>query len=145
MLNKNDIRKANARCVDWDALRYKAAVSAMQGLLSNASLVDPAWDFRVNVEKTAVAVADALIAELKKEPKEELSQPVTKSGDKDDFIPVGETFEFEGERFKCAEMYNGCIGCAFEGKDCGDTPPCGYLGRQDGKDVIFKKVEGFTD
>jgi len=83
MLNKNDIRKANARCVDWDALRHKAAISAMQGLLSNASLVDPAWDFRVNVEKTAVAYADALIAELRKEAKEELGQSVTKTGDKE--------------------------------------------------------------
>lgn len=59
---------------NWTALRNQAAVAAMQGLLSNASLVDPAWDFRVNVEKTAVALADALIAELRKEKKAEWSE-----------------------------------------------------------------------
>lgn len=79
----DEIRKTNERGVDWDALRNQAAVAAMQGLLSNASLVDPAWDYRVNVEKTAVACADSLIAELKKEAKAELSQAVTKSGDKE--------------------------------------------------------------
>lgn len=144
---------------NWTALRNQAAVAAMQGTITILGSSDRSAFREVVVEgfrgakKTfpneiaqfAVACADSLIAELKKEANAELSQPVTKSGDKDDFIPVGETFEFEGERFKCAEFYNGCLGCAFYGKDCGDTPPCGYLNRQDGKDVIFKKVEENKD
>lgn len=97
MLNKNDIRKANARCVDWDALRYKAAIAAMQGTITILSSSDRYAFREVVVEgfrgekKTfpneiaqfAVACADSLIAELKKEAEAELSQSVTKTGDKD--------------------------------------------------------------
>ena len=151
----DEIRKANERGVDWEQRRYEIAKEMLpyvaettrSVLASGHGLGDEAEGKTVPevCASSAVVFADALIAELRKEKKAELSQPVTKTGDKGDFIPVGETFEFEGRRFKCAEMYNGCTGCAFEGKDCGDTPPCGYLNRQDGKDVIFKKLEENKD
>ena len=128
---------------NWTALRNQAAVAAMQGLLSNASLVDPAWDFRVNVGKTAVALADALIAELKNE-----QEKIKNEQEKikfPNFIPVGGTFEFEGKRFLCVDAKDCCVGCAFYEKDCGKTPPCSCSRRDDEKDVIFKKLEENKD
>ena len=151
----DEIRKANKRGVDWEQRRYEIAKEMMPYAAETyRSVLKAGHGLGYNAEgktvpelgaSSAVAYADALIAELRKEKKAELSQPVTKTGDKDDFIPVGETFEFEGEYFKCAEFYNGCLGCAFYGKECADTPPCGYLNRQDGKDVIFKKLEENKD
>ena len=134
---------------NWAALRNQAAIAAMQGLLSNASLVDPAWDFRVNVEKTAVALADALIAELKNEQEKiKNEQEKIKLGFNikfPNFIPVGGTFEFEGKRFLCVDAKDGCTGCAFYEKDCEKTPPCSCSRRDDEKDVIFKKLEENKD
>lgn len=92
----DEIRKANERGVDWDALRNQAAVAAMQGTITILGSSDRSAFREVVVEgfggakKTfpneiaqfAVACADSLIAELKKEANAELSQPVTKSGDK---------------------------------------------------------------
>ena len=144
---------------NWTALRNQAAVAAMQGTITILGSSDRSAFREVVVEgfrgakKTfpneiaqfAVACADSLIAELKKDANAELSQPVTKSGDKDDFIPVGETFELEGERFKCVETEVSCEGCAFYEKNCGKAPTCSYSLRDDGKEVIFKKLEENND
>ena len=151
----DEIRKANERGVDWEQRRYEIAKEMLPYvaettrsiLASGHGLGDEAEGKTVPevCASSAVVFADALIAELRKEKKAEHSQPVAKTGDEGDFIPVGETFEFEGERFVCAEGKGGCIGCAFYGKECKKTPPCSCSGRGDEKDVIFKKLEENKD
>lgn len=49
-------------CVE---LRERAAVSAMQGMLSNPALVDESLNYRITIEEAAIGYADSLIAKLK--------------------------------------------------------------------------------
>ena len=52
----------------WHDVRERAAIAAMQGLLSNPGLLDDiSLDYRIPIEKDAVAYADALVEQLKKE------------------------------------------------------------------------------
>ena len=50
----------------WQDVRERAAIAAMQGLLSNLGLLDKiSLDYRISIEKTAVDYADALVEQLK--------------------------------------------------------------------------------
>ena len=90
----DEIRKANERGVDWEQRRYEIAKEMLPYvaettrsiLASGHGLGDEAEGKTVPevCASSAVVFADALIAELKKEKKAELSQSVTKTGDKDD-------------------------------------------------------------
>ena len=51
----------------WQDLRERAAIAAMQGILSNAGLVDGQYEYRITVEKSALAYADELVKHLKGE------------------------------------------------------------------------------
>lgn len=89
----DEIRKANERGIDWEQRRYEIAKEMMPYvaettrsiLASGHGLGDGAEGKTVPevCASSAVVFADALIAELRKEKKEELSQSVTKSGDKE--------------------------------------------------------------
>lgn len=48
----------------WQDVREKAAIAAMQGMLSNPKLVDADFGYRVDIEQAAVEFADDLIAQL---------------------------------------------------------------------------------
>lgn len=51
----------------WQNVRERAAIAAMQGLLSNAELLDTmSLDYRITIESAAVGYADSLIEKLKK-------------------------------------------------------------------------------
>ena len=90
----DEIRKANERGIDWEQRRYEIAKEMLPYvaettrsiLASGHGLGDEAEGKTVPevCASSAVVFADALIAELKKEAKAELSQPVTKTSDKDD-------------------------------------------------------------
>lgn len=65
-----EMRKANERGVDWEQRRYEIAKDTLQGILNGFTATKE--DIEDNSEplvKCAVYLADALIAELKKEPK----------------------------------------------------------------------------
>lgn len=65
-----EMRKANERGVDWEQRRYEIAKDTLQGILNGFTATKK--DIEDNSEplaKCAVYLADALIAELKKEPK----------------------------------------------------------------------------
>ena len=89
----DEIRKANERGVDWEQRRYEIAKEMLPYvaettrsiLASGHGLGDEAEGKTVPevCASSAVVFADALIAELRKEAKAELSQPVTKTGDKE--------------------------------------------------------------
>lgn len=51
----------------WQDVRERAAIAAMQGMLSNAGLVDGQYEYRITVEKAALAYADTLVKHLKGE------------------------------------------------------------------------------
>ena len=51
----------------WKDVRERAAIAAMQGMLSNAGLVDGQYEYRITVEKAALAFADELVKLLKGE------------------------------------------------------------------------------
>ncbi len=88
----DEIRKANERGVDWEQRRYEIAKEMLPCiaettrsiLASGHGLGDEAEGKTVPevCASSAVVFADALIAELRKEKKAELSQPVTKTGNK---------------------------------------------------------------
>lgn len=48
--------------IDWEQIRIRASIAAMQGLLSNSRR----WGFPEETVKTSIEYADALIEELKK-------------------------------------------------------------------------------
>lgn len=51
----------------WQDVKERAAIAAMQGLLSNPELLDEiSLDYRITIERIAVEYADALIEQLKK-------------------------------------------------------------------------------
>lgn len=65
-----EMRKVNERGVDWEQRRYEIAKDTLQGILNGFTATKK--DIEDNSEplvKCAVYLADALIAELKKEPK----------------------------------------------------------------------------
>ncbi len=65
-----EMRKANERGVDWEQRRYEIAKETLQGILNGFTATKE--DIEDNSEplaKCAVYLADALIAELKKDPK----------------------------------------------------------------------------
>ena len=50
----------------WQDVKERAAIAAMQGLLSNPGLLDEiSLDYRITIERIAVEHADALIEQLK--------------------------------------------------------------------------------
>ncbi len=49
----------------WQYIREKAAIAAMQGMLSNPELVDASLDYRITIEQAAVGYANALVEQLK--------------------------------------------------------------------------------
>lgn len=51
----------------WEDVRERAAIAAMQGMLSNAGLVDGQYEYRITIEKAALAYADELVKHLKGE------------------------------------------------------------------------------
>ena len=62
--------KTNEQIADekhWQDVRERAAIAAMQGILSNAGLVDGQYEYRITVEKAAFAYADELVKLLKGE------------------------------------------------------------------------------
>ena len=65
-----EMRKANERGIDWEQRRYEIAKDTLQGILNGFTATKE--DIEDNSEplaKCAVYLADALIAELKNEPK----------------------------------------------------------------------------
>ena len=70
-----DVEENLTKKIDWEQVRIDAAMTAMNGILTNDELQSLAFDGRkdknnrqitVYVSEMAVAFADALIAELKK-------------------------------------------------------------------------------
>lgn len=51
----------------WQDVKERAAIAAMQGILSNAGLVDGQYEYRITVEKAALGYADELVKLLKGE------------------------------------------------------------------------------
>lgn len=49
----------------WQSVRERAAIAAMQGLLSNPALIDAGYDYRVSVEQLAIGYADTIVERLK--------------------------------------------------------------------------------
>lgn len=50
----------------WQDVRERAAIAAMQGLLSNPGLLDEiSLDYKITIEKAAISYADGLIEQLK--------------------------------------------------------------------------------
>lgn len=58
-----DVEEAPDMCINWEQVRIKAAISALQGFCSNAITFNNDDD---KLAKWSVSCADALIAELKK-------------------------------------------------------------------------------
>lgn len=50
----------------WQDVRERAAIAAMQGMVSNPALVDESLNYRITIEEAAIGYADALIEELEK-------------------------------------------------------------------------------
>lgn len=90
--------------------------------------------------KCAVYLADALIAELRKQPNPETKPE--KQPDKKE-VAIGEAVEYQGEHLLCVEKTDNedCSGCAFlaEDDDCKFSGYCCKEFRSDGKNVIFVK------
>lgn len=70
-----DVKEELTKNIDWEQVRIDAAMTAMNGILTNDELQSLAFDGRrdknnraipVYVSEMAVSFADALIAELKK-------------------------------------------------------------------------------
>ena len=75
-----DVEEELTKWIDWEQVRIDAAMTAMNGILTNDELQSLAFDGRrdknnreipVYVSEMAVSFADALIAELKKGGKDE--------------------------------------------------------------------------
>jgi len=51
----------------YEEVRTRAAIAAMQGLLSNPEFVNTAYnEYNISIEKVAVGYADAIVEQLKK-------------------------------------------------------------------------------
>lgn len=60
-------------------------------------------------------------------------------------VPIGEVFEYEGDRYQCREAGEDCAGCAFNGTDCNTKLVCSRGYRADKKNVIFIREEGGSE
>lgn len=136
--------------IDWEQRRYEiaremlpyAAETSRSILMSGHSLGDDAKG-KTLVEvcaSSAVSFADALIAELRKQPNPETKPE--KQPDKKE-VAIGEVVEYQGEHLLCVEKTDNedCSGCAFlaEDDDCKFSGYCYKEYRSDGKNVIFVK------
>lgn len=136
--------------VDWEQRRYEiareilpyAAETSRSILISGHSLGDDAQGKTLAevCASSAVSFADALIAELRKQPNPETKpekQPDKKG------VAIGEVVECQGEHLLCVEKTDNedCSGCAFlaEDDDCKFSGYCCKEFRSDGKNVIFMK------
>ena len=119
--------------INWAMLRNQASIAAMQIIMEKTRFdVDNYSAFAPSVAKFAVEYADALIAELRK-------QPFQDTTDKKE-VAIGETIEYKGEHFLCVGKTDAdCSGCAFLAKDddCMYSGRCYKEYRSDGKNVIF--------
>ena len=136
--------------VDWEQRRYEiaremlpyAAETSRSILMSGHSLGDDAKGKTLAevCASSAVSFADALIAELRKQPNPETKPE--KQPDKKE-IAIGEVVEYQGEHLLCVEKSDNedCSGCAFlaEDDDCKFSGYCYKEYRSDGKNVIFVK------
>lgn len=68
-----DVEEELTKEIDWEEMRGKAAIAAMQGILSNESIEitlneesSEYCSIPIDIAKAAITYADALIAELKK-------------------------------------------------------------------------------
>lgn len=135
--------------IDLEQRRYELAKSAMNGILSDEDEVEYACSEATYgkdenhlipnaIAQFAVACADALIAELKKEEK-----PAHQKVEKKE-VQEGDIIEVDGEKYICrvARPEQDCSCCAlFKDEDC--KKPYGNCCsdyREDGKDFIFKKI-----
>lgn len=136
--------------VDWEQRRYEiaremlpyAAETSRSILMSGHSLGDDAKGKTLAevCASSAVSFADALIAELRKQPNPETKPE--KQPDKKE-VAIGEAVEYQGEHLLCVEKTDNedCSGCAFlaEDDDCKFSGYCCKEFRSDGKNVIFVK------
>lgn len=136
--------------VDWEQRRYEiareilpyAAETSRSILMSGHSLGDDAQGKTLAevCASSAVSFADALIAELLKQPNPETKPE--KQPDKKE-VAIGEVVEYQGEHLLCVEKTDNedCSGCAFlaEDDDCKFSGYCCKEFRSDGKNVIFVK------
>lgn len=135
---------------DWEQRRYEiaremlpyAAETSRSILMSGHSLGDDAKGKTLAevCASSAVSFADALIAELRKQPNTETKPE--KQPDKKE-IAIGEVVEYQGEHLLCVEKTDNedCSGCAFLAgdDDCKFSVYCCKEFRSDGKNVIFLK------
>lgn len=136
--------------VDWEQRRYEiareilpyAAETSRSILMSGHSFGDDAQGKTLAevCASSAVSFADALIAELRKQPNPETKPE--KQPDKKE-VAIGEVVEYQGEHLLCVEKTDneGCSDCAFlaEDDDCKFSGYCCKEFRSDGKNVIFVK------
>lgn len=134
----------------WEERRYEiaremlpyAAETSRSILMSGHSLGDDAKGKTLAevCASSAVSFADALIAELHKQPNPETKPE--KQPDKKE-VAIGEVVEYQGEHLLCVEKSDNedCSGCAFlaEDDDCKFSGRCYKECRTDGKNVIFVK------
>jgi len=117
---------------------------AMQSLMRTKRIEDlneeGCVDFLTNL---SIDYAKELCAKLDKVDLEELMNPKQEPEPEEKYeVAIGETVEFQGERFHSTEVADNedCTGCAF--KEIEDCKFCGYCykdNRSDGKCVIFVK------
>lgn len=135
--------------VDWEQRRYEiaremlpyAAETSRLILMSGHGLGDDAKGKTLAevCASSAVSFADALIAELRKQPNPETKPE--KQPDKKE-VAIGEVVEYQGEHLRCVEKSDNedCSGCAFLAvDDCKFSGYCYKEFRSDGKNVIFVK------
>lgn len=146
----NDTSGCELSHVDWEQRRYEiaremlpyAAETSRSILMSGHSLGDDAKGKTLAevCASSAVSFADALIAELRKQPNPETKPE--KQPDKKE-VAIGEVVEYQGEHLLCVEKTDNedCSGCAFlaEDDDCKFSGHCHKDYRSDGKNVIFVK------
>lgn len=134
---------------DWEQRRYEvaremltyAAETSRSILMSGHRLGDDAKGKTLAevCASSAVSFADALIAELRKQPNPETKPE--KQPDKKE-VAIGEVVEYQGEHLLCVEKTDNedCSGCAFLAvDDCKYSGFCCKGYRSDGKNVIFVK------
>ncbi len=136
--------------IDWEQRRYEiaremlpyAAETSRSILMSGHGLGDDAKGKTLAevCASSAVSYADALIAELRKQPNPEAKPE--KQPDKRE-VAIGEVVEYQGEHLLCVENTDNedCSGCAFLAEDdgCMFSGYCCKEYRSDGKNVIFVK------
>jgi hypothetical protein len=139
-------KKEEPVSVDWEQRRYEiaremlpyAAETSRTILMTGHSLGDDAKGKTLAevCASSAVSFADALIAELRKQPNQE-TKPEKQPNKKE--VAIGEVVEYQGGHLLCVETDNeDCFGCAFAEDDvCEFCAYCSKELRSDGKNVIF--------